>query len=163
MIPSGQSCQAETTSSHYSSFFGPSHSFIILLFLPPAPLTLTFVSYIFIDALPDAASPFASHSSTLVRLLNILPYQSSPVALWFLHYSSSSVSSTPRGFTKQTPSSKWNLNLSSELRTSLPREIFHQERQLYTLADADTQAYMESPSNVHVNTHACMYVRSQAA
>lgn len=43
MIPSGQSWQAETTSSRYSSFFGPSHLFINLLFLPPAPsLTLTF-------------------------------------------------------------------------------------------------------------------------
>lgn len=42
MIPSGQSWQAETTSSCYSSFFGPSHSFINLLFLPLAPLTLTF-------------------------------------------------------------------------------------------------------------------------
>lgn len=42
MIPLGQSWQAETTSSCYSSFFGPSHSFINLLLLPPAPLTLTF-------------------------------------------------------------------------------------------------------------------------
>lgn len=163
MIPSGQSCQAETTSSHYSSSLGPSHSFINLLFLPPAPLTLTFVSYIFIDAHPDAASPLASYSSTPVRLLNILPYQSSPVVLWFSHYSPSSASSPPRGFTKQTASSKWNLNLNSELWTSLPREIFHQERQLYTLADADTQAYMETPSDVHANTHACIYVHSQAA
>lgn len=42
MIPSGQSWQAETTSSCYSSFFGPSRSFINLLFLPPAPLALSF-------------------------------------------------------------------------------------------------------------------------
>lgn len=163
MIPSGQSCQAETTSSRYSSFFGPSHSFINLLFLPPAPLTLTFVSYIFIDAPPDAANPFASHSLTLVLLLNILPYQSSTVVLWFSHYSSSSVSSPLRGFTKQTASSKWNLNLNSELWAFLPRDIFHQERQLYTLADAHTQAHKETRSSVHVNTHECVYVHSEAA
>lgn len=61
MIPSGQSCQAETTSSCYSSFFGPSHSFINLLFLPLAPLTLTLVSCIFTDTPPDAVNPLASH------------------------------------------------------------------------------------------------------
>lgn len=41
-MPSGQSWEAEATSSHYSSFFWPSHSFINLSFLPPAPFTLAF-------------------------------------------------------------------------------------------------------------------------
>ena len=119
-----------------------------------------FVSYIFIDALPAAANPFAAHSLTLVRLSNILPYQSSTVGLWFSHYSSSSASPPLGGFTKQTASSKWNLNLNSDLWAFLPREIFHQERQLYTLADAHTQG-RETPSSIHVNTHewACSHTQ----
>lgn len=102
---------------------------------------------------------FASHSLTLVSPLNILPYQSSTVVLWLSRCSSFSVSSPLRGSTKQTESSKWNLNLNSEPWTFLPRESFHQEKQLYTLADAHTQA----PSSVHVDTHECVYVHTQAA
>lgn len=39
MIPSRQAWQAETTSFCYSSFFGPLHFFINLIFLPLAPHT----------------------------------------------------------------------------------------------------------------------------
>lgn len=80
------------------------------------------------------------------------------MVLWFLHCSFSSASSPLKGFTKQTASSKWNLNLNFELWAFLPREIFHQERQLYTLADAHTQAQRETPLSIHVNTHGCVCV-----
>lgn len=160
MIPSGQSWQAETTSSHYS-FFWP---FTISFYSSLQPLSHShFVSYIFTDAFPAAANPFASHSLTLVRLSNILPYQSSTVVLWFWRKSSFSASSPVGGFTKQTASSKWNLNLNSELWAFLPREMFHQKRQLYTLADAHTQAHRETPSSIHVNTHEHVHAHTQTA
>lgn len=121
------------------------HTHSLISFSSLWPLSQShFVSYIFNDALPAAANPFASHSLTLVRLSNILPYQSSAVVLWLLRCSSSSASSPFEGFTKQTASSKWNLNLNSELLAFLPREIFHQERQLCTLA------HRETPTSVHV-------------
>lgn len=91
MIPLGQCCEAETTSSHYSFHFGPSHLFINLLFLPRAPLAPTFVSYIFTDAPPGCCKPPLHLTPSLFfLLLNILPYQSSTMVLWFLHCSSSS-------------------------------------------------------------------------
>lgn len=143
--------------------FGPSHSCINLVFPPSAFLTLTFLFLTSSSTHSEPPqNPVASHSLTLFHLSNILPYQSSTVGLWFSRCSSFSASSPLGGFTKQTASSKWNLNLNPELWAFLPREIFHQERQLYTLADAHTQAHRGTPLSIHVNTHQCVCVHTNS-
>lgn len=162
MIPSGQSWEAEATSSRYSSFFWPSHSFINLSFLPLAPFL--FVFYIFTDALPATANPFASHFLTLFRLSNILPYQSSTELLWFLHYSSSSASSLFGGLTKQTASSKWNLKLNSDLRGFFPQGKFpsgeatvYTGRCLHTGTQKNTLQHMCKYTWICIYTYLCTH------
>lgn len=85
-------------------------------------LQLPFFSCAFIHA----ENSWASHSLTLVLLLNTFFNQSSTGFIWSLQKSSSSVSWPLKDLTKQTASSKWNLNFNSELWAFLFREIFHQ-------------------------------------
>lgn len=131
-MPLGQSCQTETASSRYSSFFWPFTLHINLLFLPPAHICFLHL-----------------HSCWKVlgiSLFHTFSYQSSAGFIWSLHNCSSSVSWPFRGLPKQTASSKWNLNLNSELWAFILREIFHQEKQLYTLADGLTEGNTIRPA-----------------
>lgn len=73
-------------------------------------LQLTFVSYISVHAWKLLSIALFNPCSPL----NTFSYQSSTGFIWSLHNSSSSVSWPLRGLTKQTASSKWNLNLNSE-------------------------------------------------
>lgn len=87
-------------------FFGPSHLSINLLFLPAAHICFLHLHScwkLLSISLFNPCSP-----------LNTFSYQSYTGFIWSLHNSSSSVSWPLWGLTKQTASSKWNLNLNSE-------------------------------------------------
>lgn len=115
-------------------FFWPFTLCINLLFLPPAH-----ICFLHLHSCWKLLS---------ISLFNTFPYQSSTGLIWSLHNSSSSVSWPFRGLAKQTASSKWNLNLNSEPWAFILREILHQERQLYTLADALTQGNTIRPTRM---------------
>lgn len=140
--------------------FWPSQSFINLSFLPLTPFTLSFC---FLHLHHCISSHSESLCISVFNFCSSFKYHPLSVFLrvWFPRYSSPSASSLLRGLSKQTASSKWNLKLNSDLWAFHPRENFHQERQLYTLADAHTQAHRETPSNVHVNTHNCVYTDTE--